>query len=549
MNETYGTTGGTQFWFVNQLAERTSQVYPEKVIGTLAYMYTEEPPTGLTMHPNTAVWLCHMFPSCDSHPIDSCPRDAEYKRRAEAWSQITDHLYIWHYITEFTHYFNPFPNFRAMSADMRFYRDIGVEGIYLQGMGAGGGGGEFSLLRPYYGMKLLWDPAPDPIALRRDFLKGYYGEAWKPIEDYIEMLHDKVENDNIHMHLYTNPAQGYLTDDIMVNAHEYFDQAEEAVKDDEEMLERVKVARMPLVYADMFPRNGYDIVDGGIAWKNDLIDFGVLNEFLDRMERHGFSTFREVGGEPETMRLIYLLLKANPEIKTIENEHLKVEVVPNLGGRALRIIHKTSGECVTAFNVKENMFFPFAGGLEDRVGETFRYYGWVEPASVKSLTADSITMTQDTLDGYELSKTYKLLSGQPVLQVETVLTNPADSVRGARLRSHLELNLGTVRSTRVSFASRSGTSVDMDMNDVVEGFREGAHFYDQDAPEGEWTFTGDKGLELKQRFDEANIDYTWIYSYPEDMGEVEVELWSERRQLAKDESITMTQEIEVGPAQ
>lgn len=154
MNEKYGTKGGTQFWFVNQLAERTSAIYPNKLIGTLAYMYTEEPPVGMVMHDNVAIWLCHMYPSCDSHPIRTCPKNAHYKERAEKWSKITKHLYVWHYIVNFAHYYNPFPNFRAIADDMRFYRDIGVEGIYLQGMGHKGGGGEFYLLRPYYAMKL-----------------------------------------------------------------------------------------------------------------------------------------------------------------------------------------------------------------------------------------------------------------------------------------------------------------------------------------------------------------------------------------------------------
>ncbi len=92
INEQYGTTGGTQFWFVNQLAERVAQVYPDKLISTLAYTYTEEPPVGMTMHPNVAVWLCHMYPSCDAHPVATCPLNAEYRRRAEAWAGITNHL-------------------------------------------------------------------------------------------------------------------------------------------------------------------------------------------------------------------------------------------------------------------------------------------------------------------------------------------------------------------------------------------------------------------------------------------------------------------------
>jgi hypothetical protein len=60
------------------------------------------------------------------------------------------------------------------------------------------------------------------------------------------MLHDKVENEDIHMHLYTNPAQGYLPDGLIRTAGALFDQAEDAVMNDAELLERVRVARMPL---------------------------------------------------------------------------------------------------------------------------------------------------------------------------------------------------------------------------------------------------------------------------------------------------------------
>ena len=190
VNKKHGTLGGTQFRFINKLAERTSKVHPDKLISTLAYMYSEEPPKNMKMHKNVAVWVCHMFPSCDSHPIATCPLNADYRRRALAWSKICDHLCIWHYIVDYAHYYNPFPNFGAMAADMRFYRDIGAGGVYLQGMGHTGGGGEFSLLRPYYGMKLLWDPDLDPETIQKDFLQGYYGPAWEPIWDYLVMLHD-----------------------------------------------------------------------------------------------------------------------------------------------------------------------------------------------------------------------------------------------------------------------------------------------------------------------------------------------------------------------
>ncbi len=548
MNEQYGTDGGTQFWFVNQLAERTSKVYPDKLIGTLAYMYTEEPPKGMKMHPNVAVWLCHMFPSCDSHPIVSCPRDADYKRRAQAWSEICEHLYIWHYIVDFAHYYNPFPNFRAMVSDIRFYHDIGVEGVYLQAMGHGGGGGEFSLLRPYYGMRLLWDPDQNAEALMKDFLEGYYGAAWKPIYQYITMLHDKVEDENIHMHLYTNSAMGYLPDAVIAKAQTLFDEAEAAVAEDEELLERVKVCRMPLTYARLFPRNGYTIDDGILTFQGDIASMSDALAFYQRMEKHGFKTIREWGGEPQQLAMLASLLNTPMRLEVIENAHLRVEVAPLLGGRTLRIVDKASGESITASNVKESLYFPFAGGEETRLGGQFRPMGWFDPYGVTDKTRTSVEVAAP-VDGFTLRRTLSLAPDAPVLRIKVSAENAGEKPREILMRHHMEFDLGPLRETEVWFTSRDGEKVIPSMDRIIAGLREGEYYKTGRAPDGEWTFSGPKGVEVVARFDPELLDFAWLYAYPEDLDELEAELWVKRTTVPAGGSLTSVHEIEVRPAQ
>ena len=342
INARYGTPGATQFWFVNQLAERTAKVFPDKLVSTLAYTYTEELPKDMPIHPNVAIWLCHMFPSCDSHPIATCPLNADYYRRAQAWAKACKHLYIWHYITDFAHYFNPFPNFRSVAADLKTYRDIGVEGLYLQGNGSGGG--EFHLLRPYYVMKLAWNPDADPEAIVKDFLDGYYGAAGAAIYDYFKLLHDKVTQDDIHMHLYVNPAQGYLTDDVMQRAAACFDQAETAVKDNPELLDRVRVARMPIQYARFFPRNGYTLEDNRLVFNGDIATYAECTAFLEQMKQHKFDAIRELGGDPSGMLMLSLVFNTPMPLETISNAAISVQIAPFLSARALRITDRASGE-------------------------------------------------------------------------------------------------------------------------------------------------------------------------------------------------------------
>ena len=547
MNQRLGTNGGTQFWFVNQVAQRTSKVFPDKLIGTLAYTYTEDPPKNLKMHPNVAVWLCHMFPCCDSHPIATCPLNADYKRRALAWSKICSHLYIWHYIVDFAHYYNPFPNFRAMAADMKFYKSIGTEGIFLQGMGQAGGGGEFSLLRGYYGQKLLANVDQNPDALIQDFLKGYYGPAADPLWKYITLLHDKVENDNIHMHLYTNPAMGYLTDDIMAAAEALFDQAEQNVANDPTLLERVKVARLPLQYARLFPINGYEINENKLTFLGKVAGPDVAQDFIARLQKHGFRTIREHGGDPAQLLMFAQVFTNDVPIVTLQNDLLKVDIAPALGGRALRIIDKKTKKCVTAHNVTKCLYYPFAGGLGNWVGEIFSPCGFLEPGIVTASDDRSMSMVTKTMTGLTLTRYLRLDDNTPTLHVTNSLTNNTQAPMPARLRSHLELDIGSLGKTQIEFKNRDQKTVKPNIKDIIATMREGIHFYDQDTPDGSWSFSGDRGLTVHQQFNNDQVEFTWLYAYPDSLNQLETELWAPARQLQPQETVTLTQTITVSP--
>lgn len=546
VNERYGSLGATQFWFVNQLAERTSKVYPDKLIGTLAYTYTEEPPAGMEIHPNVAVWLCHMFPSCDSHPIATCPRDAEYKRRALAWASLCKHLYIWHYTVDYAHYFAPFPNFRALAADLKFYRDIGVEGMYLQ---SGAKGGDFNLLHPYYYMKLAWNPDQDADALLQDFLQGYYGAAWEPLWDYITALHDKVQNEDVHMHLYTNPAQGFLPDGLLRHADVLFDRAESAVGDDPELLERVRVARMAITYARLFPRNGYAIQDGKLTVQGDVASPQDAAAFLERMKAHGYNTIREWGGAPEQLNMWAAFVNNPVPVERIENGDLLVDVVPLFGGRALRIIHRGSAECVTAYNTAANLYFPFAGGEEARLGTLHDTpANSLTTYAVAEKTGSSITLEGQAL-GFALRRTLTLAPDRPVLMVKNEITNLQGGPVPLILRNHLELELGDLMKTAVSFTNRDGAPVARTMETIVAGLREGEAYRGQNAPNGAWTFRGSKGLQVTQTFDPDQTDFTWLTAYPTDLNELELEIWAKPVTLAPGETATFESAIEIGRAE
>jgi hypothetical protein len=243
-----GSHAGSLLAFVNALAEQVEKRYPDKLIDTLAYQYTRKPPKTIRPRRNVLVRLCSIE-CCFSHPL-ATPGDevnAAFVKDIEGWSQLTDRLYVWDYVTDFRHYILPFPNWDVLAPNLRFFRDHGVEGVFEEGNYSAGGGGEFAELRAYVLAKALWNPNVDQEAVMADFLKGYYGKGWRPLLEYITMLRDKVRRDNIHMSIWVGPDAPYLTDEIIDRAEHLFDRAEILAENDD-VRERIRIARLPIRY-------------------------------------------------------------------------------------------------------------------------------------------------------------------------------------------------------------------------------------------------------------------------------------------------------------
>ena len=303
---------------------------------------------------------------------------------------------------------------------------------------------------------------------------------------------------------------------------------------------------MPLIYARFFPRNGYRIADGSLRFEDRLADKGDLPAFIGLMKQHGFTAIREFYGDnPKLLLQMDALLSTPLEVVTLRNERIAVDIVPALAGRVLRIVDVSSDQCLTAYNRPRSLYFPFCGGLESRVGEQFRQSGWMELAAVTERGQASVTMTLRTGDGFVLTRTVTLMPDAPVVEIRSVLTNPGTQARPARLRSHLELDMGTLRATRVGFTDRAGKRVEREAAAILAGLREGEAYRAQGAPKAAWTFVGDKGLRLTQRVREEQVDFTRLYAFPEDLGELEAEVWGKATVLEPGQSTALEEAIEI----
>ena len=193
-----GGTAGNLLAFVNAVAEELEADYPDLIIDTLAYNYTQAPPKNIVPRENVCIRVCSIR-VCFMHPMSDCPdakgpngiawtRTALFRTDFEAWGEICDRIFVWDYTTNFAYYIAPFCNFGSMRENMRYYHENGVRGMFPQG-NSQSISGEFGELRAYLLAKLMWNPymSEEEYYMHMDeFLQAYYGAGWLYIRLYID---------------------------------------------------------------------------------------------------------------------------------------------------------------------------------------------------------------------------------------------------------------------------------------------------------------------------------------------------------------------------
>lgn len=234
-------------YFLNKLAAR----FPDKEFATLAYLYTMNPPKHIKPLPNVTVMLCDI--DCEREvSLTENASGRQFMKALEGWSQISDNLFVWDYGINFDNYLSPFPNFHILQDNIRTFRDHHVKMHFSQI--AGSWCGDFAELRAYLVAKLMWNPDADVDKLMKHFLNGYYGAAGDYLYRYIKVMEGALLGSGLRLWIYDSPVShknGMLRPALMKRYQQLFDEAEASVSNDPVLLERVKRARLPLLYSEL----------------------------------------------------------------------------------------------------------------------------------------------------------------------------------------------------------------------------------------------------------------------------------------------------------
>lgn len=243
-----GSPSGTLVYFLNKLAER----FPDKEFSTLAYLYSVAPPKYIKPLPNVNIMLCDI--DCYREvTLPENPSGQTFVRDMEGWSKISNNIFVWDYGINFDNYVSPFPNFHILQPNMQLFKKNNATMHFSQIGGVKGT--DFSELRSYLVAKLLWNTEADTEAIIKSFLNDYYGEDAAPyLYQYLKLREGALIGSNKPLWIYDTPIthkNGMLNAPMMKRYKQLFNDAEEAVANNPQYLNRVKEARLPIQYAEL----------------------------------------------------------------------------------------------------------------------------------------------------------------------------------------------------------------------------------------------------------------------------------------------------------
>ena len=279
---------------LNKLAER----FPDKEFSTLAYLYSMRPPKHTKPLPNVNIMLCDI--DCKREvPLTDNASGQEFVKALKGWSEISDNIFVWDYGINFDNIVSPFPNIHILQKNIQLFKEHHATMHFSQVNGIKGG--DFSEMRAYMIGKLMWDPYQDADSLMWRFMEGYYGAAAPHLYQYQKIMQGALLASHQPLWIYDSPIShkdGMLCPQLMKTYNELFDKAERAVADDPLYLDRVRLSRISLMYAELeIARTSNDQDKAAIRQK--------LERFHEWTTRYGVKTLNERNNPPEEYYALY----------------------------------------------------------------------------------------------------------------------------------------------------------------------------------------------------------------------------------------------------
>ncbi len=245
--------------------------------------------------------------------------------------------------------------------------------------------------------------------------------------------------------------------------------AETLTRGDEEALYAIRKNRMSIRYLNLLFNSGRLVLEGDVYRpEGNTVTRADYEQYRKDMDAYGVEALRE---EPFDCIYADLLGEKLSEHRTVslENEDMKVVVVPDLGGRIVSVIRKDTGEDILGKTDPVNYFYPAYGGYEEsttmtwgRTGFSNKYQAVVAGRTMTLTAPEGISSRSK---GLIFRRTMTIPPRGMRIDFESSITNISGGMKYARLISHLEVNGDPVQSV-LFYRNAAGKTIEADAKDL-----------------------------------------------------------------------------------
>lgn len=305
--EEEGSQSGILLRFVNQVAEEIEKVHPDIFVETLAYQYTRKPPKLVRPRKNVVVRLCSI--ECDfASTLEKGDRNQSFREDLEGWGKVAPRLFVWDYVTNFSLYLLPFPNYAVWRDNVNFYIRNHTIGLFEQG-DYHLPSGDFVQLRNWVMSKLLWDPSRDQGDLMNEFIAGYYAPEMVPLyREYFDLLSKAAVDSGKHIGIFRSTTRDWMNLETITKATELLNKVDQIAQDLEKkdpvryrnLVDKVRRERIPLdlVWIQDWYHYSFFARISGSKLNGPQDPCSLVEDFAQRLKKHNINQYRESRNEP-----------------------------------------------------------------------------------------------------------------------------------------------------------------------------------------------------------------------------------------------------------
>lgn len=212
---------------------------------------------------------------------------ANFIRELESWKQITSEIYLWDYSANFDDYLTPIPVLYGLQNQLRFYKKLGIKGLFLNASGYDYS--TFEDLKNYVSSTLMMDTEQDIAYLCGQFFKKLYPQNHQLLTSYYLHLEKEFAAKEKAYPMYGGITEINAT---YLNAQKFETFYTNLKKGIQKTSGKEKDKLSKLLSAISYTRLqiGYQEIDGTLGFfqksGNELIVLASVHEVLNELKKH-----------------------------------------------------------------------------------------------------------------------------------------------------------------------------------------------------------------------------------------------------------------------